>query len=106
MLGEIVRERGEGAVVVSEAALIFEAGTHGEFDAVVLVTAPEEIRRSRLAAAGWDAQEAEARMRSQWPDERKRPLARWEVNNGGTPETTRAQVKKIWGELTEGRDAR
>jgi dephospho-CoA kinase len=99
ILEELRRTRGEGVVVVSEAALIFEAGTQGEFDAVALVTAPEAVRRQRLARAGWDSGAVEARMASQWPDEKKRPLARWVVENSGTPEAARAQVKRIWEEI-------
>lgn len=106
MLEEVRQTRGEGAVVVSEAALIFEAGTQGEFDAVVLVTAPEAARRERLAQAGWDLATVGARMAAQWPDEKKRPLARWVVENGGDMSATGAQVERIWAEIQEGvRDA-
>jgi dephospho-CoA kinase len=102
ILNDVRRSRGEGAIVVSEAALIFEAGTQGEFDAVILVTAPEAARRERLEKAGWDLAAVGARMASQWPDEKKRPLARWVVENGGDPETTRGQVKRIWAEIQGG----
>ena len=96
ILGEIRLRRGEQTVVVTEAALIFEAGTRGEFDEVVLVTAPEEVRRERLEAAGWDAQEVRRRMEAQWPDSRKLPLADHVVDNGGSPAATRAQAERLW----------
>lgn len=102
MLADIARESGAGAVVVSEAALIFEAGTRSEFDGVVLVTAPEEVRRARLAAAGWAPETVRARMASQWPEETKIPLARWVVDNGGDPAATLAQVRRIWEEWHAG----
>lgn len=102
LLARIAAERGDAAVVVSEAALIFEAGTQAEFDAVILVTAPEEVRRARLEAAGWPPEAVEARMASQWPDARKIPLARWVVDNGGDRAATMARVARIWEEWHAG----
>lgn len=99
LLEEIARRRGSRTVVVSEAALIFEAGTQGEFDATVLVTAPREVRLQRLAAAGWDLVDAERRMAAQWDDDRKAALADFVVDNGGDLDRTRAEVERLWGEL-------
>jgi dephospho-CoA kinase len=96
ILDEIRLRRGEGTVVVTEAALIFEAGTRGEFDEVVLVTAPEALRRERLQAAGWDPEEVRRRMEAQWPDPRKVPLADHVVDNGGSQAATRAQAERLW----------
>ncbi len=87
---------GPGAVMVSEAALIFEAGTWPEFDGVILVTAPLGVRKARLLAAGWEEAEVERRMAAQWPDERKAALADWIVDNGGTRAHTQAQVDALW----------
>lgn len=98
---EGIREaRGEGAVVVTEAALIFEAGTVEEFDRVILVTAPLEVRRRRSLEAGWAPEEFEGRVASQWPDGRKAPLADFVVDNGGDLEGTRRQVEAIWREIS------
>jgi dephospho-CoA kinase len=94
-------KEGKDAVVVSEASLIFEAGTRGEFDYVILVTAPEEIRKQRLLSAGWDPGEVDRRMASQWPDSAKAPLADWIVDNGGRSEETQRQVQSLWPALKE-----
>ncbi len=93
---KIMGERGPGAVVISEAALIFEAGTASEFDGVILVTAPVPIRTARLASAGWDGGDIGRRMAAQWPDEKKAGLADWVVDNGGSEDQTRAQVEALW----------
>ncbi len=85
-----------GLVVIAEAALIFEAGTWTEFDGVILVTAPAEIRKARLEAAGWGVGEVVRRMAAQWPEERKAELADWVVDNGGPEEDTRSQVRTLW----------
>jgi len=98
-LAEILEERGAGTVVVSEAALIFEAGTRAEFDCVVLVTAPAPVRLARLEARGMARAEAEGRMAAQWDDARKALLADYVVDNGGGTEATRAQVARVWDAL-------
>jgi dephospho-CoA kinase len=87
---------GPDAVFLSEAALIFEANTWPEFDAIILVIAPKEMRKARLLAAGWTSEEIERRMSAQWPDDRKAALADWVVDNGGTDAHTRAQVEALW----------
>ena len=99
-------EKGEDSVVVSEASLIFEAGTRDEFDGVILVTAPVEVRRQRLLAAGWAPGEIDGRMTSQWPDSAKAPLADWIVDNGGPAGETLRQVGRLWPILKEKARAR
>jgi len=99
-LAEIRRARGDSTIVVTEASLIFEAGTREEFDSVVLVSAPVAARRSRLLAAGWDAGDIEARMKAQWPDSRKRPLADFVIDNRGDAETLREMAKLVWEKLS------
>jgi dephospho-CoA kinase len=101
MIEAIRRERGDDAVVITEAALIFEAGTVSEFDQVMLVTAPVAVRKARLEAAGWNAAEIERRMAAQWPDSAKIPLARWVVDNGQSESHTRFQIETIWPVLKE-----
>ena len=96
ILETIRAERGPSAVVVTEAALIFEAGTQGEFDGVLLVTAPVQVRLERLVQAGWDPEEVRRRMDAQWTDERKRPLATWVIENGGDPQEARRQAEALW----------
>jgi dephospho-CoA kinase len=83
--------------VVVDAALIVEWGAQREFDHLVLVTAPEPLRMSRLMARdGLSRDEAEARLRSQMPEEQKRPFARFVIDNAGTQEELRAQVDAVW----------
>jgi dephospho-CoA kinase len=41
-------------LLVCEVPLLFEAGLQDAFDAVLVVTAPEEVRRARVAARGQD----------------------------------------------------
>ncbi|MEJ2367323.1 MAG: dephospho-CoA kinase [Acidobacteriota bacterium] len=98
VLEDIRRRHGERTIVVTEAALILEAGTAGEFDALVLVKAPEPVRKQRLAGK-WSDQEISRRMKAQWRDERKVFLVDYVVDNGGTQEETRRQVDGVWRSL-------
>lgn len=55
-------------LLVCEVPLLFEAGLAGQFDAVVVVTAPEGVRRARVEARG---QDFDARAAHQTPEEEK-----------------------------------
>ena len=97
----IRKERGDEVIVVTEAALIFEADAAGEFDAVVLVILPEEARKTRLLAAGWAPEDVEKRMAAQLPDSAKVPLADYLIDNGGSLAKTREEVGELWKKRSE-----
>jgi len=87
-------------VVLYDAALLIENGLHRGMDGVVVVSAPEEVQRSRLAARdGLDAAAITARLAAQLPLADKRAHATWVVENGGSLDETRAQVRRIWEDL-------
>lgn len=87
--------------VVQEAAILFENGGYQNFDKMILVTAPEGERLRRVMARD-KASEADvrARMDHQWPDDRKRPLADFEIRNDTLPHVLQ-QVEEVHGELLE-----
>lgn len=73
-----------GSVAFKEAAILFESGADKGVDEVVLVSAPQEVRVSRVMARdGVTADEVKARIANQWSEERKRDLADHEVVNDG-----------------------
>lgn len=81
--------------VIYEAAILFEQGGADRCDKVVLVTAPKEIRISRVTKRdriGRD--QVIERMNNQWPDEKKIPLADIVIENIELEETLRI-VEKI-----------
>lgn len=70
------------AYVIQEAAILFESGFNTLFDSVVLVVAPESLCIERVMKR--DSITAEmvlARMKNQWPKEKKIELANFIVTN-------------------------
>ncbi|WP_224490732.1 dephospho-CoA kinase [Robertkochia flava] len=87
--------RQQSPYVIYEAAILFEHGGQAKCDQVILVTAPKEIRISRVIKRdGVSRQEVLARMENQWPEEQKIPLADYVIENIDLEETLRI-VKKI-----------
>ena len=63
-------------IVFNEAAILFETGAAQRFDAMVLVTAPEELRISRVMHRDHcTREEIVNRINHQWTDEQKINLA-------------------------------
>ncbi|HEY8056401.1 MAG TPA: dephospho-CoA kinase [Terriglobales bacterium] len=97
-LDEYERQGREVAAV--EAALLIEANLLRGFDAVVLVTAPAELRTERFRRrTGATEEQAMARLAQQWPDERKRPWAQFVIPNGGSREELAGQVDAMLRQL-------
>jgi dephospho-CoA kinase len=62
-----------------------------QFDATILVSAPVELRLQRVVSRdGLSIQEIEKRIQTQWPDEQKKLLADFIIENDG-----RAILKQI-----------
>lgn len=94
------RRSGFAGVLVVEASLIMEAGRTGLFDYVVLVTSEVETRLARLAANGMGREEGLARMRRQWTDDEKRPLADFIVANDGSLEDLARAAEDLWATIS------
>jgi dephospho-CoA kinase len=74
-------------LVVAEIPLLFEVGMEGEFDAVILIDAPEEERLRRLIEErGLTERAARSIMDAQMPSAQKRSRADFVLDNGGTRE--------------------
>lgn len=85
--------------VLKEAAITFETGIHKDLDAVILVTAPQNLRIKRVMKRdGVSRMQVRKRMAAQWSDKEKLKLADYHiVNNEKKPVIP--QVLKIHQEL-------
>ena len=90
-------------VCVVDAALILETGQQGRYDALVVVTAPEEAQVERLVRLrGLTEAEARQRLASQMPTEAKAAQADFVIDNGGDLAAARDQVDRFYAALISG----
>lgn len=81
--------------VIQEAAIIYENGKHGFYDKIILVTAPQSTRIKRVMDRDKvSKQEVVARIKHQWPDEKKIPLSDFIIENLDL-EKTRTKVFEV-----------
>jgi dephospho-CoA kinase len=72
------------ALVFNEAAILFETQATDAFDAMVLVCAPEALRIERVMARdACSREEVQKRIAAQWPEEKKREIADFCIENDG-----------------------
>jgi dephospho-CoA kinase len=90
-----VKEHQKAPYIIYESAILFEQNKQAHFDAVLLVTAPEEVRIQRVAVRD-KMKEAEVRQRiqNQWSDEKKIPLADYVIKNTNREET-QSKVREL-----------
>jgi dephospho-CoA kinase len=87
--------RGE-KVAVLDIPLLFETGGEKRVDAVVVVSAPPEVQRSRvLERRGMTVEKLEAILAKQMPDDEKRRRADFVVDTSRGFEAARADVRAI-----------
>jgi dephospho-CoA kinase len=93
------RARGD-RIVVSDIPLLFEADDPSAFDAVVLVDAPEALRRARLLASRPLApSEADRMMAAQEDPGRKRARSDYVIDNDGDRAALERAAAAVWQAL-------
>jgi dephospho-CoA kinase len=76
--------------------LLFETGGEGEFDKVIVVSAPADVQLARvLQRAGMNREKLLALLARQMPDDEKRKRADFVIDTGGDLSTTETQVRDI-----------
>lgn len=92
---------GQVPLVVYEAPLLFEAGAEGRVDAVLVVTASEEVQLRRLMTRDKFAEdEARARIAAQMPQAEKVSRADYVIDNSGGLEEAERAVHSLYQQLT------
>ncbi len=88
--------------VVLEEPLLLEAGREREYDLVVTVHAPREVRKERaLRRAGMTEEKFSVLDARQLPETEKRALAHFVIDASGDPEEVRQQVRKLHRKILE-----
>ena len=96
---EQARARG-ARIVISDIPLLFEAADPSEFDAVVLVEAPEPVRRARLLSSrAWAEDEVDRMIRAQLPSAPKRARSDYVIDNDGDLAALERSATAVWQAL-------
>ena len=96
---ELLRLEREGAtpVVFLDMPLLYEVKYDSYVDEVWLVYVPFEVQLSRLMKRnGYTKEEALLRIHSQISVDKKKSLAQQVIDNSGTLEDTKEQVRSLW----------
>jgi len=86
-------------IIIIEIPLIFEKGYADSFHRIVTVYAREDIALRRLEEAGISRDDATMRLEVQMPIEEKMRRSDYTIDNSGTMDDTRAQVKDVYERL-------
>jgi len=98
-LGHAADARGD-LVTVIDLPLLFEVRDPADFDAVVLVDAPEDERRRRIVSdRGLSPEDADALIGAQLPSGAKRARSTFVIENTGTLADLRAEALAVWQAL-------
>jgi len=85
--------------VIQETALVFENNSQDQYDYVILVTAPQDIRLQRAVLRNGEKEnDIRDRMGNQLEDSKKMALANFHIENIDM-ETTRIAVEKLHNKL-------
>ncbi len=99
----ILAEASRGTdLVVLDIPLLFESGADKLCDAMIVVSAPEEVQRQRLAARkGMTPDRVDDLLARQMPDAEKRARADFVVDTNGPISQSRAQLDRILATLSQ-----
>ncbi len=98
---ELERAAAPDDVLVYDIPLLVETGRAEEFDAVIVVDAPEDVQVERMTGdRGWTEDDARSRIAAQASREQRRAVATYVLENTGTHEDLRRRTAEVFAELT------
>ena len=98
---EIVDTAPEESVIINLIPLLLETSGKDRFDAVIVITAPNGLRRTRLLDRGMKSYEIEKRISAQGSDEDRLAIADYVITNDGDTDHLLRQVENLWEKLLE-----
>jgi dephospho-CoA kinase len=88
-------------LIFNEAAILFETGAYKNFDLNILITAPKKLRIERIMSRDNSSEEQVlSRMKNQWEDEQKIPLADYVISNDEQTDLE-TDIKKILQDIEQ-----
>lgn len=92
-------------VLIHEIPLLVEIARADDYDAVVVVEAPLDLRVQRLRARGISEDDARSRIAQQATEEQRRAVADYIINNSGDLADLQDAVDILWSDLSQRADA-
>ena len=92
---------GTAPMLVLDAPVMVKAGWHHLCDEIVFVESTETVRWQRACGRGWTRQMFENREAMQTDIQTKRQLQTVIIDNNGTRDQTRSQVREFWGRVVD-----
>ena len=89
-----------GSTIIYDTPLLIEKSLQQQFDQVIVVLAPEDLRTQRLLARGLAQNDIIARMSNQATDEQRREIANYVISNSSTLVELREEVQKVWTQIS------
>lgn len=93
---ELLKSAPQGSCALYDVPLLTTYEDASLFDVVIMVSAPEEVRVSRLISRGLSEEDARSRIRSQISDIERRKLASIWVENHGNQEDLADVSKQVY----------
>ena len=101
---ELIEEAGARGddIVIAVIPLLFEVAMQNEFDRIILVDAPEDVRLERLRRrSGLSAEEGRRMMEAQLDPYLKRQGSHFIIENDSTLAQLRKKVERTWRDLRQ-----
>jgi dephospho-CoA kinase len=99
---EVIAEAsGSNDILINQIPLLVETNGEKSFDKVITVSAPVELRKTRLIKRGMKEYEVDKRIAAQASDEERAAIADYIIDNSGDRSGLLSQVEKIYEDLTK-----
>jgi dephospho-CoA kinase len=98
---EVVSQAGPNSLIINEIPLLVETNGMENFDAVIAISAPEEVRKGRLISKGMNLSDIERRMAAQVTDAQRELVADYIIDNSGDENSLTDQIEIIFQKLVQ-----
>ncbi|MCA9196234.1 MAG: dephospho-CoA kinase [Planctomycetales bacterium] len=92
---EELRAAGAMAAIL-DAPLLFKTGLDAFCDVILFVECPQNVRQERAIRRGWTEAQFQQREAAQLPVDQKRKRSHQVIDNSGSLDTTRRQIRQFW----------
>jgi dephospho-CoA kinase len=96
---EFVDQAPADSIIINQIPLLVESKSNYTFDAIITVSAPEEIRKQRLVKRGLSEAEIERRIVAQASDSEREAISDFVIQNAGNSDDLTSAVENIWAKL-------